>query len=282
MITQLTITRRVPLVGVDPLVLPILDSENAQFRVTDIQGLGPVTAELNSTPFGVRAGEAPGSKIIGKRNIVISLQPNPDWAVESITTLRQELYKYFLPASDVILEFESEELPDVHITGTVESMEPNQFSEDPEIQISVLCFDPPFVSEVEGSVSGEFTEAATPTEITNAGTEYVGFVMTIETPGAGSYGDDLTLYVNDESNKLVIFDVDLNKDNKYILNTISGQRSITAYDELTDLTTSVLNHIDPPINWLQLAPGVNQFYARTDDGTPVDFTLEFQNLYGGL
>lgn len=70
----------------DPLSLPI-GSEDTPFQVIDIQGIGPVKANINTTALS--QNEILTGTSLPKRNIVIVLGLNPDWMLgQSYDTLR--------------------------------------------------------------------------------------------------------------------------------------------------------------------------------------------------
>ena len=48
-------------------------------HIRDITGLGPVKAEIATTPFATSDGELFQGSTVGKRNIVMTLGFNPDW-----------------------------------------------------------------------------------------------------------------------------------------------------------------------------------------------------------
>jgi hypothetical protein len=107
---------------------------------------------------------------------------NPNWATQSIADLRRTLYKYFRPTDKVELTFNSDEAPlQVHIFGTVESMDPEMFTQEPSIQVSILCHEPNFKALAPIIHSGTAPDAFLILDLDNPGTEPVGFKM-IYTP----------------------------------------------------------------------------------------------------
>jgi hypothetical protein len=90
------------------------------------------------------------------------------------------------------MRFYSDELPVIGIRGVVESFEPNLFSEDPEMQISILCPKPDLIDMATTLLTG--TVDGAPIPITYTGTAPTGFQLRIQS--SGSYSGDLTL-IND-------------------------------------------------------------------------------------
>ena len=157
----------------------LIDSEPIQIR--NIDGLGPVKASINTAPFGAIDGEAYRGSSMGKRNIVISFGLNPNWSDETVGSLRQSLYDFFMPKMSTRLRLYSDELPTCDISGYVESCEPNIFSKDPDVQVSIICPDPDFVdielSTAEGIIGTP--EEAVATEIEYIGTRPTGVKLTL-------------------------------------------------------------------------------------------------------
>jgi hypothetical protein len=114
-------------------------------QIRKIDGLGPVKSDISSTPFATGRGELFQGNSTGKRNIVLTLGLNPNWQDQTMTSLRQLLYRYFMPENWSMFRFITDDLPTVYINGVVESFEPNIFEQDPEIQVSILCPKPDFI-----------------------------------------------------------------------------------------------------------------------------------------
>lgn len=130
-------------------------------QVRNIEGLGPVKADITTTPFAVSRGALYQGSTIGTRNIVLTLGLNPDFVTyPSMHELRRILYRYLLPGEWTKLRFYTIELPPVEIEGYVESFEPNMFSEDPEVQVSIICPNPDFMDPVPTVITGTVTEMA--------------------------------------------------------------------------------------------------------------------------
>ncbi len=105
---------KVEVFGPVPLILPLGEGETNTdpIQIRDVQGLGPVKANVNTSPFGSFDGEAYTGSSVGKRNIVLTLGLNPNWKDQSITSLRQLLYTYFMPKRAVTLRFFSDTAKD--------------------------------------------------------------------------------------------------------------------------------------------------------------------------
>ena len=104
--------------------------ETDLLQVRNIEGLGPVKANVNTSLLGSLDGEAYTGASIPKRNILITLGLNPDWDNWSMEQLRRLVYSYFVSKLRTRLVFRSDTFPPVEISGVVESCEPVLFTKD--------------------------------------------------------------------------------------------------------------------------------------------------------
>ena len=100
------------------------------------------------------------------------------------------LYKYLLPEQWTRLRFFSDHLPTVDIAGVVETFEPNIFSQDPEIQVSILCPKPDFVDIEATFLTGTVDSGGTIDELE---IDYIGTVAT---------GFELRIHSSDDLNRI--------------------------------------------------------------------------------
>lgn len=135
------------------LSLPLGGSSpgNEPIQLRDIQGLGPVNAEITTVPSNKNEDLFQNARI-GKRNILMKFGLNPDWIDQSMAVLRFRLYDHFFPTAYRTLRFLSDDppsgefnLPTVQINGYAESITDNIFSSDPEVTVSIICPAPNFI-----------------------------------------------------------------------------------------------------------------------------------------
>lgn len=135
---------KVEVVGSSAGTLGIALDGQGPIQIRDISGLEPVKAEITSVPSN-QDGDLFQHVRLGKRNIVLKLGLNPNWVDQTMSSLRRMLYAHFSPTTWRILKFYSDDMVTVQIGGYVESLEPNMFSQDPEMQVSVICLKPNFI-----------------------------------------------------------------------------------------------------------------------------------------
>lgn len=258
------------------------DAGNDPIQVLGIAGLEPVKAAITTTPFGAFDGEAFVGSSVGKRNIVLTIGLNPDWAVQTIEELRQLLYNYFMPKLLVRLRFHSTNYPVVMINGYVESVEPNIFVKTPTMVVSIICPSPDFVS----------TELTTFTGLTNDGTsfseiDYVGSVptgiMLQVNQSAGNPGED-AIQVNligEYEPQIFLARGNITPDIRWEMNSVPGSKYVRSVSLSLGTISNYLNDISFDAVWPTLFPGVNKLAVIT----PVvgqNWELTYYARFGGL
>jgi hypothetical protein len=156
-----------------------LDASISPYVVKNIDGLGPVAANIARADYVTKDGSIFQNARAGERNIVLTLSMNPDYSTttDPYGELRRALYPVLYPQSEVKLVIESTELETLEITGWVESFEPTIFTKDPDIRISIICPDPFFSSQVNtvGSRVGPGSFV-----VNNPGNVETGFTVLID------------------------------------------------------------------------------------------------------
>lgn len=257
---------------------PLGRAETDLFQIRNIEGLGPVNAEINTSALGSSDGHSYVGSAVGARNIVLTIKPNPDWAVWTYEKLRQLLYRYFMPKRMVRLVFETDEFPAVEIFGYVETNEPQLFSKDGEIQISIICPYPYFTSVDPITVEG--TTAAPGTELEYEGTVETGINVQVSY-GSGSPGAYVTIQTGNPYVQRLSLVTTIDANNYYVVNTIPGQKYVQTVNPTTGVITNRLSELDAGFSWPYLQPGENIFLVSANV-SGLDWVLTYYNRYGGL
>ena len=247
---------------------------STQYVVTNIQGLTPPTATINSSVVALQDGEVYNSARVKVRNIVISVKPQPD-----VEKNRIALYDAAKTKRWCKLYFKSDNR-DVYIEGYIESVDGSLFEMSQEIQISILCHQPyfvametiitemsktldlfefPFAIEKEGIEISRIEDDLVKT-IINSGDVETGIVIEMLASGnvvnptiynadtRGSFGLNITLQMGD----------------KVTINTTPGKKSVilTRYG----IERNIINNITKNPEWFKLLPGENTFTYSCQDG----------------
>lgn len=255
-----------------------LSDISSGFLIEDIDGLLPVKATLASSSFAGRDGAQYHSSKRETRNIKIKISLEPDYIVSSVKSLRNRLYEFFMPKSEVNLRFYDTEIPTVNISGIVESFESVLFSEQPEIDISIICFDPDFISMTPVEIDGSSTSGETEIIVNYDGTVETGILFVLNVNRSIS---DFTIYHNPPNGSLRSMDFSEGLINGDVLTISSVFGSKGAFLTRASTDSSILFGISPQSNWIELAPGLNRIRVYAT-GAPIPFEITYLARYGGL
>lgn len=259
------------------LSLPTQDP-SAGYVVKNIDGLDPVKANMVSSPFAKLEGEQYQNSRREKRNVVITLGLEADYISTHVRALRTALYNYLMPKSSVVLRFFMDDVHFADISGRVESFETPLFSRDPEVSISVLCFDPDFVAPIATTLGGSTVSDQTEITIEYSGTVETGLVFSLSLDRAIS---ELTLYSRPPGGdfQALEFVTPLFVGDSLQISTVAGDKKARVIRNGSDL--SVLYGVSPTASWLNLYPGTNLFRAYAE-GAPIPYSIDYTAKYGGL
>lgn len=273
MLTDIEVITTLP--GIPMPALPVIPGASTDpIQVKGIDGLGPVKANINTAPYGVVPGEAITGMSTGKRNIILNLGLNPDWKIQTIAELRKLLYSYFMPESHVGLRFTSTHLPTCIIYGVVESMEPNIFSRDPEIQVSIICGRPEFAAEEAILVTGRVGD---PLEIDYIGSIQTGLnVVVMPSAERGAYTGMVEIAIREQS--FFLDDVSIDATRNVELNSVPGYKYIR---NPLPPGENLLAKVRSGYIWPYLMPGPNEI--KVDADLPGQtWSLSYFAKFGGL
>lgn len=254
-------------------------------QVRNIDGLGPVKANIMTAQFANSKGEFYQGSQVGKRNILISLGLNPEWEHQTMSALRQELYRYLLPESWCKLRFFNDELPVVDIEGYVESFEPNIFSQDPEMSISVICPKPDFVEPDATIYYGVVDDGTIEFEFDYAGNVPAGFELrVVQSVDNVSYLGPLHISLQQPPLPPVLFSVDpvhIDGVDYFKLSTVPSARRVEKITTLDGSSTNLMWYVTDGSVWPQIKPGKNLLKVYANESGQA-WTLGFFNRFGGL
>ena len=304
MIKSLTITNHLG----ESIELELGAPEKSGLFISQIEGLGPPKATVNTSDMATNDGSIFNSSRVGQRNIVLTLGFlfNP-----TIEDSRQKSYKYFPIKKRIRIEVETENRI-CETYGIVESNEPIFFSAMTGTVISVICPDPYFYSTGEDGLTVSTFFAQDPlfefdfsneslTEnliefgniisvpeqtIFYEGDADTGVVMYLHALGAV---ENITIH-NTQTLESMRIDTDklttltgsgLGAGDTIIISTIKGAKSI--YLLRLGVHINILNCLDRNSDWFQLSKGDNVFAYEVEVGSSnLEFRIENQTLYEGV
>lgn len=259
------------------LSLPLQDVVSG-YILEEVQGLDPVKATLVSSGFATMDGEQYHSARRATRNVTLKIGLEPNYVTETVQDLRRGLYDYLMPKNAVNLRFVMSDGLEADIQGRVESLETDFFSQDPAVDVSVICYDPDFVGSDAVVLAGNTTSTTTETTIDYEGTVDTGVLLQLNVNRTLS---SFTVYHRDPAGTLRSLDFQAGMVNGDIvkISTVSGSkyaRKTTAGTE-----SSALYAVSPQSYWFKLEPGTNTLRVFAT-GAAIPYTLTYLNRYGGL
>lgn len=248
------------------------------YQVRDIEGLDPVRANIVSTSFANMDGEQYQSSRREKRNIILTIGLVPDFISASVSDLRNQLYNFFMPRSQVELKFFRSDGVPVTIQGRVESFDAPIFTQDPVASISVICFDPDFLTEKNTlNLTSKTTASLDPVPYdgtVSSGIE-LNFTLTRTISGFKAIsqlqGDTIRTFEYDGS--LLSGDV-------VNVSMVPGNKYITLLRGST--LSSILSGVSPYSDWISFNAGQNSFVLQVDGSPAIDYDLSYFTRHGGL
>lgn len=263
------------------LSLPMFDIESG-YSVRDVDGLDPVSAVIVSSGFANKDGEEFQSAKRVKRNILPKLGLEPDYAVETVAQLRNNLYKWFMPKAAVAMKFFSDDgTPTVDISGRVEDMDAPRFGPNSKkADISIICFDPDFVVPTMQTFNGNTTSGSTESPLNYTGSVDSGFVFKLLINRTIT---DFVLYqrLADNTVNTMDFSSPFNLINGDVLEISTVPGSKGAWLTRAGNRTSILYAVDPSAAWPKLDPGVNNIRVLTA-GAAIPYTIDYYIRLGAL
>lgn len=265
-----------------------LGDVSSGLTVMDISGLDPVKATLVSSSFANQDGGVYQSSRRDSRNITMKLGLDPDPALASVLALRRFVYSIFRPKSEVTLKFFVDDTDDAiedgyQIVGRVESCLSPMFAQQPQVDISIMCFDPDFVDPVQVVTTGITSVDASPTYFLYDGTVETGFAATISVHAAIS---EFSLIYKDGLNQLwnMDFAIPLLAGDFVRVVTTPGSKEATLIR--AGVYSSILYAVSPQSTWAEFAPGDNhlQLYVSGDvvTGGSLSATVAYNKRFGEL
>lgn len=269
-----------PATNLDPLVFNIINRPDTDlFEVRNIDGLGAVKADVNTTQMGSINKETFSGSSSGKRNIVLTLGLDPDWDNWTVSRLRRLLDQYFMPHFQTRLVFESMEFSPVEIFGYIESNEPNMFTKDPEQQVSIICPDPDFTSVdlmvMEGYTSGDAVD------IDYAGNIATGFNLRVNKVAATPDPTWTNVLVGDPTTAKFWVDEGATDAHYLEINTVPGEKYVDTVVVPGDVHTKRLDKLTDDSKWPLLGPGTTRFEVNSSGGDQFWY-LTYYNKFGSL
>lgn len=281
--------------------------DSSGLLITEIDGLGPVKANVNMTQLATADGDIFNSSRLNGRNIVIKARFTYANTIEEARLLS---YKFFPIGHKLTFHIETDNRI-AETEGYVESNEPDIFSDESDMQVSVLCESPWFLSvDEDGRQQTNFSNVVAMFEFPfqNLGhdpvTEFGRIInkkeSTVYYDGDAETGCRIEIHAIGNVEMVTIYNVktgdkmiiDTNKletltghklisGDTVIINTVKGNKFINLIRE--GETINILNVLGKDAEWFQLVKGDNLFAYTAEYGEAnIQFMVETQILFEGV
>ena len=260
----------------DSIELMLWDESNG-YIVKEIEGLGPVDANIVSTDYASFDGSQFQSARRSPRNIIFKIGFATKHPTFSAEELRRRLSNIFRTKSQVSMLFRSDKK--YLINGYVETNEPSIFSKDPQTNISIICLDPDFLSENPIVSSIDWSAPAISKKYINyQGTEPTGMEFSLiisNLTGANVTVSKSHVYLGNQSMSFMGFPYTVA--GYFTANTNIGHRAVYYSGD------SILYALQTGSQWIQLYPGRNNFSVNgTFTGQDVVMSYSYNERYGSI
>lgn len=246
--------------------------------VQNIEGLDPVKASLVSSTFAKKDGGFFQHARRETRNIVITFGLE-QVGVMAVREIRNNLYNLLMPKTKVRIRFRMTDGFSAYIDGYVESLESPMFSKEPSLILSLLCYDPDFVSPNYVNVEGLVRSTADEDTFFNPGTteSWLQFSIPIPRTLAG-----FTLRVKNPKSPQRFMTVthDLVAGDIVTIGSSPGNKYLTL--KRGGVSRSILYAMDPTSTWPTFSAGDNQVQIKVPAGGTFPYAIEYLPRYGGL
>lgn len=273
--------------------------------ITDMSGLGPPKANINTTTISSGDGSIYNSARLDDRNITIKLLFVD---APSIEAARQNTYRYFPVKKPITLKIDTDNRS-VYTVGYVESNEPTIFSDKESCQISIICPDSHFYSNalnetvfygIEPDFEFPFSNESLSENLLNFGNIMINKARNIYYDGDDEIGivikihalgdiSDITIWNTRTKEKMKIYadklktitGSALKNGDDIIINTEDGYKSVKLLRE--GKYTNIINCIDRFSDWFKLSKGSNTMAFEADAGNNnIVFKIENKISYEGI
>lgn len=259
------------------LSLPLFDAPPG-FLITNIDGLDPVKSTIVSSSFGQLDGSQFQSARRENRNLVLSVKLEPYSGEQTVQQLRAKLYQFFMPKTNVTIRFFNDGVLTYLIDGMVESCESAMFAKDPEMAISIMCFEPNFRAPMANTFGGGTVSGNAESTIVNTGNVETGYVFKLNVNRDISGFSILNRRPNGSMAQLDFSGSLVNGDVVEISTEFMDKHATLTHG---GAASSVLYGVSPASKWGPLWPGANLFRVLVP-GTTMGYTVAYTPKYGGL
>lgn len=272
----------------------VFNGLDAAYNITNIQGLAPAKASINTVQAALIDGGIFNSAKLNMRTLNIAFTIE-----EPVESNRLEVYQVLRMKEAVTVTYKSPKL-DTYVEGYIEQINIGHFDKKQKATVTILCpsaywqsaqeiinelsttlprFHFPFSNPVntEEIVFGILSEEAKAV-VPNAGGISTGVIFEILAEDTAS-GIKIFDYITRD---FIGVDFEMQAGDLITINTNQGKKSITLTRNAIE--TNIFNSLMRDSKWLQLAAGGSVYVYTLESGTlsSVEVTIKHNNLYEGV
>lgn len=281
-------------------MVPLIKIENARGEVLDLSadpryvpvltGTGPPPATINRSKIAVADGTRYNSATVEERALLLTI-----YIVRDVARARLNLYRYITSKGYIKVYYQSDGL-DVWVEGYVETVEIDPWTQDQNMQVSIVCPQPFWrdAKETATNASNVFDLLEFPFSIDSDGIELsrsdIANSTIIKNNGHVETGVVFELVAkmrslqpriyNLTTGGFIGFYVDMFAGERLLINTTQGSKSVTHIDA-DGVRSNYINTIMEGSSWLQMAVGENEYSYTVDEGE-MELSIYHTNMYQGV
>ena len=263
------------------------------FTITEIDGLNPPDATINTSQIAMLDGEKFNSAKVNMRTIEIAFAIEKDAERNRI-----EVYRVVKPKKAITVYYVSD-LRDVYINGYIQSVEIGYFEQKQICTVSILCpfpywqqaqavinelsqiidmFHFPFSSTSEPQIVFGYLDNLSSVDIENAGDLDTGLIFELYARAQVS-NPKIYDYLTQE---FIGLNFTMQAADLVTINTNAGQKSVKLLRD--GATTNIFNTLMKNSTWLQLPAngGTYTFMVGSGNATDLNVTIKHSTLYEGV
>lgn len=263
------------------------------YTITDIVGLSPVKATINTNTSALIDGGTFNSAKVNMRTINMAFVIETD-----AETNRLNAYKVLRPKKPITMYYKSD-LLDVYIEGYVQSVDVAHFAVKQTVTVAILCPAPffqsaqemidelsvvidgfhfPFASTEDPEIVFGIIDLTNRVAVVNNGNVDTGLIFEIyaEHPVSNPTIYDYT------TQEYIGVDIDMQARDVITIDTRIGHKTVTLLRE--GVETNIFNSLIEGVTWLQLASNYSVYAYTIDSGDLTDVTINIthRDLYEGV
>lgn len=263
------------------------------FTITEIDGLNPPDATINTSQIAMLDGEKFNSAKVNMRTIEIAFAIEKDAERNRI-----EVYRVVKPKRAITVYYVSD-LRDVYINGYIQAVEIGYFEQKQICTVSILCpfpywrqaqeiinelsqiidmFHFPFSSTAEPQIVFGYLDNLSSVDVENAGDLDTGLIFELYARAQVS-NPKIYDYMTQE---FIGLNFTLQTADLVTINTNAGQKSVKLLRD--GVTTNIFNTLMKNSTWLQLPAngGTYTFMVGGGNATDLNVTIKHNTLFEGV